>query len=105
MRRSVPEQQACGRALLVVALFGLGQHLRYAMALHGAFHFANDMHREETHPLLLVRVERLVERLPRVGELLQVGASLSEGLGASPHEFDRIKFALTGLVRESSKLS
>jgi hypothetical protein len=67
------------------------------MALHGASHFANDMHREEAHPLLLVGIKGLVERLPRISESFEVGASLFQGLSASAHEFDRIKVALTSL--------
>ena len=86
-----------GRVLIVVTLFGLEHHLRHATALQGASYFANDIHREETHPLLLFGIESVVERLPGIGEPFQVGAALSQGLSTSAHEFDRIKLALTGL--------
>src|SRR5262249_37231741 len=72
-------------ALFVVPLFRVYHHLRHAMALYGASDFANDVHRKEAHPLLLVGIESLVERLPGIGQPFQVGAALSQGLSASAH--------------------
>jgi hypothetical protein len=45
------------------------------------------------HPPLLVGIEALIERLPRVSELFQVSRSLSQSISASMHEVDRITVA------------
>ena len=49
--------------------------------------------RKGGHSPLLLGVESLIERLPRIGELLKVGRSLGQGIGASMHKVDRIAVA------------
>jgi hypothetical protein len=56
-------------------------------------HFTEHDDRKRGHPTPLLRVERLIERLPRVGEPFEVGCSLSQDIGASMHELDRISVA------------
>src|SRR3974377_700257 len=51
------------------------------------------MPREKAHPLFLVGIQSMIERRPRISELFEIGGSLSQGIGASTHEFNRINFA------------
>src|SRR5262245_38219827 len=46
--------------------------------------------RKSSHPPFLFGTEGLIERLPRIGELLKIGCSLSQGLGAPLQKLDRI---------------
>jgi hypothetical protein len=48
-------------------------HHLYSTIPHGFSYFANEMHREEAESLLLVVIERLIERLPRIGDLFEAG--------------------------------
>src|SRR5262245_8130492 len=61
--------------------------------LPGGSQFTQRSQCEHAEPALLVGTQRLIERLPRRGELLEVGRSLSEGIGAPIHEFNRIAVA------------
>jgi hypothetical protein len=47
-------------------------------------------HGNGAHALLLVGIERAVERLPGVGELLQARGTLRQNAGAPVEELDRI---------------
>jgi hypothetical protein len=49
--------------------------------------------RKVAHPLLLLGAEGLIQGLPRIGEILKVGCSLTQGVGPSLQEFDRITVA------------
>src|SRR3974390_1818424 len=60
---------------------------------HSISHFTKYSDRKGADPPLLLRVERLIERLPRIGELLEVCRSLSQCIGPSMHEIDRIAVA------------
>ena len=62
----------CQVLVLVILLV---VHL-HATGIHGIFQLTKDTHREDLHPLLLVGVEALIERLPRIGELFESGGSL-----------------------------
>lgn len=59
----------------------------------------------QAQPPLLILAENLVERLPRVSELLEVGCSLRQAIGASLQKFDwvtidrRFERRTAGLVR------
>jgi hypothetical protein len=52
------------------------------------------MLRKEVHPLFLVGAEALIEWLPRISELFEVGAALGQVIGAFTQEFDRINVTL-----------
>jgi hypothetical protein len=56
--------------------------------------FKKDMPREKAHPLFLIGIKSLIEWGPRISELFEIGSSLSQGIGASTHEFNRINLAL-----------
>ncbi len=62
-----PSQCECS-ALQLVVLVSL-----CAVLFCGIAHVMQDKDREGRHPLLLFGAESLIERLPGVGELLQVG--------------------------------
>jgi hypothetical protein len=49
--------------------------------------------RKGSHPSFLLGTEGLIERLPRFGELLKIGCSLSQGFGAPLQKLDRITIA------------
>ena len=46
--------------------------------------------RKGSHPPFLLGTEGLIERLPRISELLKIGCSLSQGLGVPLQKLDRI---------------
>jgi len=78
-----------GRRLLYVVVV-----LRLQPTLfHSISRFTKYNKRKGAHPPLLLGVESLIERLPRIGELLKIGRSLGQGIGASMHEVDRIAVA------------
>jgi len=87
-------------ALLDVIL--LGFHHLHATAFRGTSHFMKNIHRGETHTLLLVRIESLGERPPCIGELFEVGASFRQVLSMHPHDFDWINAALAHLLGQVS---
>jgi hypothetical protein len=78
------------------------QHL-HATAFRSAPYFTKDIRRGETHPLLLIGTQSLVERLPCIGELFKAGASFRQGLSADPHDFDWIELMLTDLLGHLSE--
>src|SRR3954464_730734 len=53
----------------------------HAAALRSGSHAFESPHRDQPQPRLLVRGEALVERLPRIGELLEAGAPFRQGIG------------------------
>ena len=53
-------------------------------------HLPKHKNRRNPEPPLLVRAERLIKRLPRVGETFELGRSLSQSIGTSMQEVDRI---------------
>src|SRR5258708_24519313 len=65
-----------------------------ATGLHSDSQSWQDALREETHPLLLVGSEAPIERLPRIDELVELGGSLCQGVGASTEDFNRINLTL-----------
>src|SRR3954462_15026544 len=68
--------------------------LRLETALFpGGSHLTKYEDRERGHPPPLVRVECLIERLPRIRQLLKVSPSLSQGIGALMQEGDGITVA------------
>lgn len=60
---------------------------------HGISHLPKDEDREECHALLLIGRELLVERFPRICELVQVCCALGKGIGTSMQGIDRIAVA------------
>src|SRR5690242_8918497 len=64
------------------------------LGFHAAFDRVSDSARgddcHERHSPLLIVAERLVERLPGIGDLLEVGRTLTERLRPALHEFDGI---------------
>ena len=68
-------------------LFVAGSSLAYSQE-------SSPLPREKAHPLFLIEIESLIEGRPRIGELFELGGSLSQGIGASTHEFNRINLAL-----------
>src|SRR6516164_9775915 len=78
-----------GRGLLSVVVV-----LRLQTTLfHSISRFTKYNDRKGAHPPLLLGIESLIERLPRIGELLKIGRSLGQGIGASMHEVDGIAVA------------
>src|SRR5215216_4271126 len=75
--------------VVVVLILGL-----QAAAFCSVSHFAKDIHREEAQPSFLVVVQARIERLPRIGELFQVGCSCRQGIGAITQKLDRIELTL-----------
>src|SRR5215475_12712351 len=63
------------------------------LRLNTKTHITKYEDREGRHPLLLFGSECLIERLPRIGEPLKVGRSLSQGIGTSIQEGNRITIA------------
>jgi len=61
--------------------------------LHGITHFTQSEDGKGGHTPLLFRVECLIERLPRIGKLLKIGCSLSQGIRAAIQEAYRITVA------------
>jgi hypothetical protein len=56
---------------------------------------------ENKHSLLLIRIEGLPERLPRIEELFQFSPSLSQIVGAATQEFNRVDILLPRKIDES----
>jgi hypothetical protein len=69
---------------LIVVLFGL------ATVLDRIAHPAHDDIRRERHPPLLILAQRLVERLPSIGELLKIAPALNEPVRSALHKLDWI---------------
>ena len=79
------------RALFLVALIPV-VHCR-GMVIRAVSQSTEDMHHEKAHPFFLIGIESLRERRPRISAF-EIGSSLSQGIGASTHEFDRIYLTL-----------
>jgi hypothetical protein len=63
---------------------------RLRSAFHGIAYPTVYEDRKKSHASLLNRRERLIERLPRIGELLQICCALSQRIGAPMQEINRI---------------
>jgi len=59
----------------------------------GIAHIVDYKDREGRHTLPLLLAQRLIERLPSLGELVQIGGSLSQCFGALLQEGDRVAIA------------
>ena len=59
-------------------------------SLHGLSQVTKYIHHEHPHPLPLVRVKALIERLPCISELFQASAALGQGISSRMQEGDRI---------------
>src|SRR5215831_8573181 len=70
-----------GRGLVLVVVVK-----RLAPLLYSASHLTNCKNRKQGQSPLLIGGKRLIKRLPRIGELLKVGCSLSQDVSASLHE-------------------
>src|SRR6516164_4469905 len=84
----LPEAMDCRGLLATVVVLRLQTTLFDSIS-----RFTKYNERKGGHSPLLLGVESLIERLPRIGELLKVGRSLGQGIGASTHEVDRIAVA------------
>src|SRR5215203_444719 len=84
-------REDCHLVLVIVVVFVL--RLQTA-AFCSISHFAKDIHLEEAQPGFLVVVKARIERLPRIGELFQVGRSCRQGIGAITQKLDRIELTL-----------
>ena len=84
----LPEAMDCRGLLATVVVLRLQTTLFDSIS-----RFTKYNERKGAHPPLLLGAESLVERLPRIGELLKVGRSLGHGIGASMHEVDGIAVA------------
>ena len=88
----MPKNSELGSALFLVAIIPV-VHCR-GMGIRAASQSTEDMHHKKAHPLFLVGIESLIERRPGISELFESGSSLSQGIGASTHEFNRINLTL-----------
>src|SRR5262245_27874244 len=68
--------------------------LHFRGIIHPASYSTKDMHHKKAHPAFLVGIQRLIKRLPRISKLLEIGSSLSQRIGASTHELNRIPILL-----------
>jgi hypothetical protein len=90
VRMATPEN---GRALPLIVFFNPKTAL-----LQTVSHLAKYIHGWETHAPPLVWAESLVERLPCISELLEIGGSLGQHIGAPLGETSRL-----GRVRSSGR--
>ena len=84
--RSIFAQPAIARAPIILVV--VRPTLFYDIA-----YVPKNKERKGRHALFLLLAKGLIERLPRIGEVLQVGRSLSQGVRAPLHEIDRIAVA------------
>src|SRR6516164_4435800 len=74
-------EAALGLLVLIFRFNTLLNHIPHSTQGHGRY---------ERHPLLLIRAQRLVERVPSIGELLEVSGTLSQCVRSTLHQLDRI---------------
>jgi hypothetical protein len=67
--------------------------VRCTTLFYGVTYVSKNEERESRHALFLFLAKGLIERLPRIGDILQVGCTLGQGIGASLHKIDRIAVA------------
>jgi hypothetical protein len=75
---------------------------RFDATINAISHLANDEPYDDARTLLLLRAEALIERLPRVDELLEFSATLGERIGAVAQELDGINLVIRR-YRESAR--
>ena len=89
-REGAPLQVVVGGGFAEVNPEGLTVLADFATPLDRIAYPTHGDVRHERHPFLLIRGQGFVERLPRIGELLEVGSALNKRIRSALHEFDRI---------------